>query len=535
MKKFNLLLLIITLSFSLVSCTSNTSSQNSSESSASAEKTLVTNKLSDFGLSDTTEYYGSIFAEKEISDIYIEINDADWQDILDNPTAEEYHSATLTINGETYENVGFRTKGFSSLTTVAQSDSDRYGFRVKMDKYVDNQTLNGLDDFVLNASFADASYMREYLTYSAMSYLNGITPFVNYTNLYINGELFGFYLSIEAYDDSFVERNTESNDVCLYKADSENCTLTANDDASGFALKYGNDENLDNVKSLIAILNETTTDNKEELEKILDINSVLKAIAVNTVLGNYDSYSGSKAHNYYLLYEDGKFSYVGWDYNMSLGGFNEDNGSSVTVDIASPFYNVDSSNRPLMEKLLEIDEYYDIYLSYLNDLVDYFNNAESMVNKIKDVISSNVENDPSAFYTFEQFTTATSITDTDLSQITSNMGGGPEGGNMQMPEGMTPPEGMELPTDGTVPNDNNIPTPGDMPTGENSLNPESMTPPEGMELPTGETVPEGMEAPSNGQAPPNDKNIGGGMISNESCSILDYITQRIENIKNQLN
>lgn len=521
MKKFNLFLLIMTMSISLISCTSNTSATNSTETSSTEEK-LVTNKLSDFGLSDTEEYYGSTFAEKEISDIYIEISDDDWQSILNNPTAEEYHSVNITVNDESYENVGFRTKGFSSLTSVAESDSDRYGFRVKMDKYIDGQTLNGLDDFVLNASFSDASYMREYLTYSAMAHLNGITPFVNYTNLYINGELFGFYLCIEAFDDSFVERNTDGDEVNLYKAEEESCTLTTSDDTNGFDLKYGNDENLDNIKNLITVLNNTTTDNKEELEEILDINSVLKAIAVNTVLGNYDSYSGSKAHNYYLLYNDGKFSYVGWDYNMSLGGFNEDNGASVTVDISTPFYNVDSSKRPLMEKLLEIDEYYNTYLDYINSLCAYFSNAEEMINQLKDIITSNVENDPTAFYTFDQFETATSLSDTDLSQVASNISGGPQGGNMQIPEGMTPPAEMELPTDSS--------TPDGMTPPEGFSIPENMTPPEGMELPDGTSLPNEINVPEHGQMP-----VGGGIISNESCSILDYIIQRIDNIKNQLN
>ena len=70
------------------------------------------------------------------------------------------------------------TKGFSSLTMVASSTSDRYGFKIKTDKYEKGQTLNGLDMFVLNGSFSDASYMREYLTYAAGEYLGTITPFV---------------------------------------------------------------------------------------------------------------------------------------------------------------------------------------------------------------------------------------------------------------------------------------------------------------------------------------------------------------------
>ena len=389
MKKISILLIIATLSISFAGCSANTSNKNSTTSSASENYT--TNTLSNFGLSDDTNYYGKTFAEKEVSDVYIEINDDDWQAILDNPTAEEYHSATITYNGQKIENVGFKTKGFSSLTSVAQSDSNRYGFRVKMDKYVDGQSLNGLDDLVLNASFADPSYMREYLTYSAMAYLDGITPFANYTKLYINGELYGLYLCIEAYDDSFVERNSNGDEVNLYKAESESCTLTTSDDGSGFDLKYGDDEDNEHIKELITVLNNTTSDNKDELAEILDIDSVLKAIAVNTVMGNYDSYSGSKAHNYYLLYEDGKFSYIAWDYNMSIGGFTEDNGASVTVDVASPVYNVDISNRPLIEKLLAIDEYYETYLGYVNSLCEYFSDAEGMIEQIKSCISDDIK------------------------------------------------------------------------------------------------------------------------------------------------
>lgn len=116
-----------------------------------------------------------------------------------------------------------------------------------------------------------------------------------------------------------------------------------------------------------------------------------RAIAVNTVMGNYDSYSGSKAHNYYLLYEDGKFSYIAWDYNMSIGGFTEDSGASVTVDVASPVYNVDISNRPLIEKLLNIDEYYETYLEYVNSLCEYFSDAEGMIEQIKSCISDDIK------------------------------------------------------------------------------------------------------------------------------------------------
>ena len=469
-------------------------------------------------LCDKQKVYGTVFGDGKVVDINVEIAQEDWQDICENPTAEAYHPATITVNGTTLENVGFRTKGFSSLTTVAKSDSNRYGFKVKTDEYVHGQTLNGLDMFVLNGHFADPSYMREYFTYAAMAHLEGITPFVTYTNLSINGELFGFYLCVEAYDDSFVQRHATAADTVLYKAESENCTLLPSDDGSGFTLSYGKDDGCTHIQQLISVLNATTADNKAELERLLDVDSVLKSLAVNTVMGNYDSYSGSKAHNYYLLYTNGKFSYIGWDYNMSIGGFNEDNGASVTVDVRSPVYNVEISKRPLIEKLLAIDTYKDTYLQYVNALLTYFADFEGMVSTISGLIDPHVENDPTAFYTVEQYRENLTASGKDLSQMTGNQPGGqrpnmPEGGQKpNMPEGGQMPN---MPEGGQMPN---MPEGGQMPSMPEGGQMPNM--PEGGQMPS---MPEGMDRPG-----------GDGMMNHEAVSIVDYMTQRIAYIQKQL-
>ncbi len=530
------------LLFSFAACGSAANKTETTPSTNTDEPAAAASQSSIGALADSEKVYGTTFGQGNI-DVKVELSDEDWQDIKDNAKAEEYHSANITVNGTTVKNVGFRTKGFSSLTSVANSDSDRYGFKVKTDKYVDGQTLSGLDMFVLNACYSDPSYMREYLTYAASEYLGCDTPFVSYCRLYINGELFGFYLCIEAYEDSFTERYTESSDTVLYKAESEKCTLTSSDDGSGFEVQYGEDEDLSNIKNLISVLNSTTSDNKAELEKILDIDSVLKNIAVNTVMGNYDSYSGSKAHNYYLMYSNGKFSYLGWDYNMSIGGFT-DNGGSVTADISSPVYGVDISQRPLIQKLLAIDEYYERYLGYVKSLVEYFGDFEGTVSEIANVIREEVKNDPTAFYTIEQFEANISKSDTDLSTKTQSGGRGGMGGGMQMPQNA---QGA----DSTTAN-----APPAMPSGDTNGN---MQAPNGGQMPgggKGGQMPNGGQAPNGGdrqtqdgtnaqmpnigegQMPEGDRQRDGGgggqRLSPDAVSIVDYITQRIENIKTQL-
>ena len=466
--------------------------------------------------------YGGIFADNEVIDINIDIDEAELQDMFDNAIAEEYHEASITVDGITVADVGIRTKGNSSLSSVVNSESDRYGFKIKLDEYVDDQTINGLDLFVLNGQYADPSYMREYLTYTTAAEIGLTTPDLVYANIYFNGEYFGFYICIESYEDAFVSRVSDDDNAVLYKADSENCTLKNNDDTSGFEVKVGEDEENKNIKNLIEVLNGTTEENKEELEAILDVDSVLKNIALNTVIGNYDSYSGSKAHNYYLLYSDGKFEYLGWDYNMSIGGFADDNGSSVNTDVYEPLLNASIEDRPLIGVLLSIDEYNQRYLGYVEELTDYLSDFESQVEAVSGLISSYVENDPTAFTDYDEYLTNISASDTDLTSLSlaDNSKSGMFGGDHAAM--------ADMQANGEVPEDfAERPDRAEAPAAMEGSEPD---------LETGAT------SEANNDTVPADRGfdtvpVNGGMqrgLMTTSVSIIDYITQRLEVIAEQL-
>lgn len=343
--------------------------------------------------------------------------------------------------------------------------------------------------------------------------------------IYINGELFGFYLAVEAIDDSFIERVSESDasDIKLYKADGENSTLVNEASLKSFDLKSGEDDNMDDLKRLVSAVNCIKDGNKGEIESIFDVDTFLKAIAVNTTVGNYDSYSGSKAHNYFLLKENGVFKYIPWDFNMAFGGFMEDNGASVTVSIENPIYGVDSSERPLIEKLLSVDEYKERYYGYLKELVDYYDNFEEQVNDLASLIRPYIENDPTAFYTIEQFQQNIVEGDIDLSTIENKKEGNmPKHPNNSNGEPSNMPEGMPM---------GNGENPG-MPNGEL---PNMLDEMQGIEKP--DMIPNDSKIePPNMDGDSKMSNRGGGMpISENIVSIMDYLQQRIKNIKSQLN
>ena len=252
------------------------------------------------------ESYKDIFKKDRVIDINIDINEADLNDMNEYAQNEEYHSADVTVDGIKVENAGIRTKGNMTLKSVANSDSDRYSFRIKFDKYVKNQTLLGMDELCLNNGYSDPSYMREYLHYEILREMGMNVPETAFCNVYINGELFGFYLAVEGLDDTFLEREfgEEYKDGNFYKMD-EGATLEYKEDENySYAdLKSGDDNNLESFKDFVKRLNNIKDGEKGDIESFLNVDSALKYIASNTALCNYDSYNGNMHHNYYL-YED---------------------------------------------------------------------------------------------------------------------------------------------------------------------------------------------------------------------------------------
>lgn len=160
----------------------------------------------------------TVLDKETITDVSIDIDEDDWKWLLENSLDEEYRSCNITINGETYNNVGIRPKGNTSLTSVANDDTtDRYSFKIKFDEYIDGQTYKGMESIALNNIIQDNTYMKEYITYDLYDFLGVATPEMSYSNVKINGEEWGLYLAVEIVDKRYLENNFGTSEGNLYK------------------------------------------------------------------------------------------------------------------------------------------------------------------------------------------------------------------------------------------------------------------------------------------------------------------------------
>lgn len=352
--------------------------------------------------------YADLFSMQQVHNIDIRMDESQWNHLIANSDTEEYYACDIVIDGELIENVAIRTKGNTSRTSVASAGRDKFSFRVKLDKYDKTKNYHGLTDISLNNMFSDPSCMRDMLCYKAMEEIGAYAPKYSYTDVTLNGQAFSFYLLLEQPNDTFTNRLSTSSGACLYKAAEKgqdcNSTFTTNMSLDYFDIKVGDDIDKVHIKEVVDAINRVTPNDYKFIEDVVDVDSFLKGFAVNAVMCNYDSYNGMMPHNFYIMYNDGKMSYVGWDYNLSLGGF-MDYGASVNSDIKTGLYQADANQRPMIKNLLQVQEYYEKYIGYVKEVTALYSNPEQTVNSYAELIRSHVQADTRFLFTADQFET----------------------------------------------------------------------------------------------------------------------------------
>jgi spore coat protein CotH len=439
------------------------------------------------GSSVDLSYETELFDDSEVHTIDVVISETDWNNLQENATDEVDQICDVTIDGETLSNVAIRPKGNSSLSSVAASDSERYSFKIDFDKYNDSLSYHGLDKLNLNNIISDNTYLKDYLCFDMMEYMGVDAPLTSFVKVSINGEYFGLYLAVEGVEEAFAQRNYGSDDSNIYKPDSmqvgggemgggerpdmtnmpempqgtdgdremvdmsqmpdmtEMPDMTQMGNMGGFsgddvALIYSDDD-LSSYENIWAgaVFDVTTSDKKrlieaikqlnasENLEAVVDVEAVLKYFVVHNFVDNFDSYTGSMKHNYYLREVEGQLSVIPWDYNLAfsnfMGGMGGGNMTATAVStdeatalvnypIDTPVSGTTMEERPLLNQLLSNEEYLAQYHQYFAEFISgYFDSGQcsETIDAAVALISEYVKEDPTAFCTYQEYQEGVSV------------------------------------------------------------------------------------------------------------------------------
>ena len=354
-------------------------------------------------IENPTESYISFFnyAKDKVIDVHITLPQESWINMLVTAHTRQFYGINAEIDGTAFNSVGFRIMG--NLFSSNPQSQTRYSFKIQFNRYINGHSFYGIDELNLRNQFGDPSFMREYLMLEAMRESGMAVPLAMYVNLYINGQLQGLYLAVEAIDNSFLTRNFGDALGNLYRGENH-ATMLTDMHSEAFSHKKGDDIEQTELAYLIKVLNNLQF-GKGEIESVLDVDSVLRYIAANTVFGNYGSYLGRNAQDYYLYRNPytGIFTIFPHDVKTAFGAYRHDYGRSTDIPVTRPLLDSTFTDRPLVGKLLAVDEYRDKYTEYVNEFIGYLKNVELRIGELDEILSPYVEADPTKFYTTEHY------------------------------------------------------------------------------------------------------------------------------------
>jgi len=368
----------------------------------------------------------SFYAVDSLREIRIYFYDADWDYQLDSFYVQgnnERILADLMIDGSTYDSVGVRYKGFSSVSV----NRIKNPFNIKLDYVIDGQDHQGIDKLKLSNVIQDPSFIREVLTYEiAADYLPSAKA--NFANLYINDTLWGLYTNVQAVNKGFLNDHFGNKYNPFFKCNPENLNISPGGENSNLSDTHGTDstdyEPYYSLKSdygweALYHLIDTLNNHIDSIDKVLNVDRTLWMHALNYTLINFDSYIGY-GQNYYLYKDENKqFNPILWDLNMSFGSFRLTDASSLffnsfdilqaqNMDPLVHHTQISVSPRPLLRNLFLSERNRKMYLAHIRTIVkEHFANQSYAVRGqyLQNLIDASVQNDTNKFYSYADFIT----------------------------------------------------------------------------------------------------------------------------------
>jgi len=312
-----------------------------------------------------------LFDASRLQRIDLDLHFADWAKLKQNFQSNEYYPADLTWNGETVRNVAIRSRG------VASRSGTKPGLRVDFDHYATDQTFLGLKSLVLDNLAQDASGIHETVSNWLFARMGIPAAREAHARLYVRGEFAGVYALVESIDKTMLARVFGSNgddvlndgylyefdkaaiwnfgylgsDLEPYKAYFQAKTHESQSDEDKYRL----------IERIVRLANETPpADLTAALGPYLDLNGLVRYLAVQNFLADNDGFLGEFGVNNFYLYRlehSEQHVFIAWDDDLS---FHE------------PIYDIFQGvqGNVLASRLLENRTYLTLYLATLQETVD---------------------------------------------------------------------------------------------------------------------------------------------------------------------
>lgn len=372
--------------------------------------------------------YSVVFPQDQVNELEITIGADNWTAIRSNmkalygfdfgsggmggppgtfPTTEpDYVQTTVKFKGKTWQHVGFRLKGNSTLSTAWRSGIYKLPFRLNFDKFEDvqpsikNQKFYGFKELSFSPGVKDNSLIREKLGSDIFRMAGMPAAQSAFYKVYIDFgagmKYCGVYCGLELPDDKMVIQQLGEDAGNLYKPESKLATFIQTE------FEKKNNElagDFGDVSGFVKALQSTKRSSdvvawRTGLEAIFNVDHFTKYLAINNAIVNWDTY-GVMAHNYYLYNHSSKgLMWIPWDHNESFskspGITGTTGGPTGPGNALSLTMNEVGTGWPLINYIANDAVYFEKYKSHMRDFkngVFQQNTLDAMIDKYYDLIT----------------------------------------------------------------------------------------------------------------------------------------------------
>lgn len=389
-----------------------------------------------------------IFDLDALPTITIEITTEEWNTLLHNYDLNSQNEDCVHANFyfskygrvDRLEDIGLRLRGNTSRVRPEGSFGEEhqvngdyhhihFGFRFQKFNKGEENLLSGTDRFNLRWAKGDPTYVHEVYGYDLMRRFGVYTTAKSsYCMVYLKivEEDAPVYLGVsemfECYDDQYIADHTANGDFAgtsgfMWKGSwgsgipanfkeaarwamgIENVTLDPSESESYTYDFKGKKKKLEEAKDqLMDFITKITTlkgnDFKTWAEEAIDMDLLLKAMACDYAIGNWDGWWGN-GNNYYMYFDndgDGKMRYIPYDLDNTLGTCY----GNMDACTLSP---LQWGSSPLAKKILGDPEFWSKFIGYCDELADLNNDylnptsSKERIYKWWNLIGKHVQND----------------------------------------------------------------------------------------------------------------------------------------------
>src|SRR5512133_2560064 len=334
----------------------------------------------------------SLFAPATLRTLWIEFAQNDWEDEL-----AAFHDtdvevpAKLVVDGVPRQDVGVRFRGMSSFGMVPKGF--KRSLAISVDAFAPKQTLLGARSLNLLNAAHDPTFMRSILALEiARHYLPA--PKANHVRVVINGESWGVYVNAQQVNKDFVREWFGTTEGRWWKVPGSPqgrgnlAYLGENRESYEKIYELKSKDSPDAYRGLIKLCRVLEQSKPEALERelqpLLDVDEVLRFLALENLLINNDGYFLRTSDYYLYQNKSGRFVVIPHDVNETFDSLEVGPGSTGAQGVeVDPLMAANDERKPLISRLLAVPNLRAKYFAYLREMAETWLNWERLAPIVK--------------------------------------------------------------------------------------------------------------------------------------------------------